>query len=58
MAITDMEQLINELQTPGLIGLRNPQGEIEMINKQILNNAPILLLIEELHKGNIFTCQN
>ena len=58
MVITDIDQLLNELRTPGIIGVRHDDGTVEKVNKEIINHAPMVHVIRELHKGNLVSCPN
>lgn len=58
MVITDIHQLLNELRTPRVIGVRHDDGTVERVSGETIKRAPLIDVIQELHKGNLLTCHN
>lgn len=55
--ITDINELLKELNIPGVLGLEN-NGDIEIVNKEIVSHAPLKLTLQALQEGKIYSCQN
>ena len=55
--ITDINELLKKLNIPGVLGLEN-NGDIEIVNKEIVSHAPLKLTLQALPEGKIYSCQN
>lgn len=55
--ITDINELLKELNVPGSLGLAH-NGSMEVVNKEIISHAPLTLILQALNEGNIYSCQN
>lgn len=55
--ITDIKLLFKELDIPGILGLEH-NGTIEQVNKEVVNHAPLIQVIQAFNQGKIYQCQN
>lgn len=55
--IVSIEELLKELESPGVLGLEH-RGSIEVVNKLVISHAPLILILQALSEGKIYSCQN